>query len=209
MTHPPSAANESHSKDPGARAAEQLRIAVEEYRDGGDMSVLQRRLANLSASYGADSLALAAEPYRTIPEIAGPIFEKVVAEQPANARALVALANAYWLGGRGPEKVAEFAGRAIAADPENRAGWHLWALSESDQRERTIRWRQVVARFVDDDLARANLADNAASLASAEKDPEALALAIAEYRALRSRATQPTQREALDQALRTLEGWTL
>ena len=206
---PPVATSAFDARDPAARATAQLRAAAEEYRDGGDMSVLQRRLAGLVASYSADSLAAAAEPYRTVPEIAGPIFERVVEEQPGNARALVALANAYWLGGRGPEKVAEFASRAIASDPENRAGWHLWALSESDQRERTIRWRQVVNRFADDDLARANLADNAASLASAEKDPEALALAIAEYRTLRARATQPAQREALDQALLTLEGWTL
>ena len=209
MPPPPPAHDTPDAKNPGARATAQLRAAVEEYRDGGDMSVLQRRLAGLTASYSADSLALAAEPYRTIPEVAGPIFEKVVEEQPANARALVALANAYWLGGRGPERVAEFAGRAIAADPANRAGWHLWALSESDQRERTIRWRQVVDRFADDDLARANLADNAASLASAEKDPEALELAIAEYRTLRAHATRTEQRDALDQALLTLEGWTL
>ena len=209
MMLPSQTSDDLHAKDPGVRAAAQLRAAVEEYRDGGDMSVLQRRLASVAASYGADSLTIAAEPYRTMPEVAGPIYEKVVQEQPRNARALVALANAYWLGGRGPEKVGEFASRAMAADPDNRAGWHLWALSESDQRERTIRWRQVVNRFADDDLARANLADNAASLASAEKDPEALELAIAEYRVLRSRAKQPEQCEALDRALLTLEGWTL
>ncbi|MBI2796612.1 MAG: hypothetical protein HYX65_07920 [Gemmatimonadetes bacterium] len=194
-------------RDPAARAAAQLRTAVTEYRDGGDMSVLQRRLAGLVASFSADSLAAAAEPWRTVPEVAGPIYEKVVAEQPGNARALVALANAYWLAGRGPDKVNEIASRAIAADPANRGGWHLWALSESDQRERTIRWRQVVSRFPDDDLARANLADNAASLASAERDREALEIAIGEYRTLRARATDAAQRDALDKALLTLEGW--
>ena len=112
---PPVATSAFDARDPAARATAQLRAAAEEYRDGGDMSVLQRRLAGLVASYGADSLAAAAEPYRTVPEIAGPIFERVVEEQPGNARALVALANAYWLGGRGPEKVAEFASSAAAA----------------------------------------------------------------------------------------------
>lgn len=202
-------ARDAATRDAAISATAQLQSAVEEYRDGGDMSILQRRLAGLAASYSADSLAVAAEPWRTVPEVAGPIYEKVVAEQPDNARALVALANAYWLAGRGPDKVNEIASRAIAADPENRGGWHLWALSESDQRERTIRWRQVVGRFPDDDLARANLADNAASLASAERDREALGIAIAEYRTLRERATQPAQREALDQALLTLESWSL
>ena len=173
------------------------------------MGALQGTLATLVQAYPADALAAAAEPYRTVPEVAGPIFEKVVEADPDNAKALVALANAYWLAGRGPEKVGELASRAIGADPTNRAGWHLWCLSESDPRERTIRWRQVVARFPDDDLARATLADSAASLAGAEKDREALALAISEYEILRERAARPEQREALDKALTTLKAWTI
>jgi hypothetical protein len=52
------------------------------------------------------------------------------------------------------------------ADPENRAAWHLWALAESDPRQRVARWQQVSARFPTDDLARANVADNAAALAA-------------------------------------------
>lgn len=173
------------------------------------MGALQDALAHLVREYPADALATAAEPYRTMAEVAGPIFEKVVDADPDNAKALVALANAYWLAGRGPEKVGELASRAIAADPANRAGWHLWCLSESDPRERTIRWRQVVARFPEDDLARATLADSAASLAGAERDPEALAIAIGEYEILRQRATRPEQREALDKALTTLRAWAL
>jgi hypothetical protein len=171
--------------------------------------VLQDTLATLVRTHDAAALAAAAEPYRTMAEVAGPIFEKVVEADPDNAKALVALANAYWLAGRGPERVGELASRAIGADPTNRAGWHLWCLSESDPRERTIRWRQVVARFHDDDLARATLADSAASLAGAEKDPEALELAIQEYEILRARATRPEQREALDKALTTLRAWSL
>ncbi|HEX2721891.1 MAG TPA: hypothetical protein VHM24_03175 [Gemmatimonadaceae bacterium] len=136
-----------------------------------------------------------------------PELEKAVANAPNDAQALVALANAYWLTGRGPEVVADLASRAIAADPDNRAGWHLWALAESDPRQRVSRWQQVSARFPTDDLARANVADNAASLAGAEKDYEALDLAIETYEQLLTTATHPEQREALDTALRNLRGW--
>ncbi len=130
-----------------------------------------------------------------------------MAENPDDATKLVALANAYWLSGRGPEVVGELASRAIAADPANRAGWHLWALSESDPRQRLGRWQQVSGRFPKDDLARANVADNAAALAGAEHDYDALDLAIVTYEQLLSTATQREQREALDTALRSLRGW--
>lgn len=186
-----------------------LAAAVDAFRAEGDMGALQGTLATLLRDAPVEALAVAAEPYRTMPEVAGPIFEKVVEADPDNAKALVALANAYWLSGRGPDKVGELASRAIGADPANRAGWHLWCLSESDPRERTIRWRQVVARFPDDDLARATLADNAAALAGAERDPEALALAIGEYEVLRARASRPEQRDALDKALTSLRGWSI
>ena len=136
-----------------------------------------------------------------------PSLEKNVTENPNDSKALVALANAYWLTGRGPEVVGELASRAISADPQNRAGWHLWALSESDPRARLGRWQQVSERFPQDDLARANVADNAAALAGAEHDYDALDLAIATYEHMLSTATQKEQRDALDNALRALRGW--
>jgi hypothetical protein len=140
-------------------------------------------------------------------EVAGPIYEVVVGREPDNAKALVALANAFWLTGRGPDVVGGLASRAIAADPENRAAWHLWALTESAPRQRTQRWQQVVTRFPDDQLAQVNLADNAAALAGAENDPVAMKLAIATYEVLLSRAEQPSQRAALETALKTLRAW--
>ncbi|MDQ3081155.1 MAG: hypothetical protein M3R07_02950 [Gemmatimonadota bacterium] len=136
-----------------------------------------------------------------------PELERAVAETPDDATALVALANAYWLTGRGPEAVGELASRAIAADPENRAGWHLWALTESNPRQRVTRWQQVSERFPTDDLARANVADNAAALAGAEHDYAALDLAIATYEQLLATAEHREQREALDTAIRNLKGW--
>jgi hypothetical protein len=134
-------------------------------------------------------------------------LESAAAERPDDAQALVALANAYWLAGSGPEVVSDLASRAMAADPANRAAWHLWALSEPDPRQRVARWQQVSARFPTDDLARANVADNAAALAGAEHDYDALDLAIATYEQLLSTAEQREQRDALDTAIRTLRAW--
>jgi hypothetical protein len=71
------------------------------------------------------------------------------------------------------------------------------------------RWRQVAERFADDQLARANLADNAASLASTDHDREALALAIETYSQLLARAERDEERQALERAIETLRGWRL
>jgi hypothetical protein len=194
---------------PTADLGAALARAVEEYHAHANIGLLLPRLDELAAAATPDALVVAVEPYRDIPEVAGPIYERVVAAQPDNARALVILANAYWLSGRGPDVVGELASRAIAADPANRGAWHLWALTESDPRQRTARWQQVVARFPDDDLALANVADNAASLAGAEHDADALLLAITTYERLLARATQPDQRDALEHALLTLRAWKL
>ena len=183
-----------------------IRDAVERYKADGDMHALQRDLAALPPA-PPGILADAVEPYRDMPEVAGPVYERIVAAEPDNARALVILANAYWLSGRGPDVVGELATRAIAADGTNRGACHLWALAEGNPRERTSRWKQVSARFPDDLLARANLADNAAALAGAEQDYEALDLAIDSYEELLERSDIPEQRAALGKAIATLKGW--
>lgn len=136
-----------------------------------------------------------------------PALERAVEERPNDAKALVALANHYWLIGAGPEVVGDLASRAIASDPDNRAGWHLWALAESNPRERVARWQQVSKRFPKDDLAKANLADNAASLAGAEHDYEAVDLAIETYEELLATVQRDDQRAALEKAIKTLKGW--
>ncbi len=189
--------------------ADSLADAVRAYRADADAGRLLDRLETIATDADVDTLITAAEPYRDIPEVAGPIYEHVVRQQPGNARALVILASAYWLHGRGPEVVGELASRAIAADPANRGAWHLWALTESDPRARVGRWQQVSTRFPDDQLAAANLADNAASLAGAEHDPVALGLAIETYDTLLSRTDHPQQRAALQSALKTLREWRL
>ncbi len=193
------------SLDPAA----ELSAAVATYTDTNDYGALLERLLALAEVTPADVLAAAAEPYLTLPEVSGPLYERIVAERPNDARALVILANAYWLTGRGAEATGELAARALSADPTNRGAWHLWALTEGVPRERMTRWKQVVERFPEDDLARASLADNATSLASAEHDREALQIAIKSYETLRRRATLPAQREAVEQALTTLRSWTL
>ncbi|HYW33297.1 MAG TPA: hypothetical protein VE869_17475 [Gemmatimonas sp.] len=186
-----------------------LADAVAAYESTGNMGALMERLHTLRDGVMPDALVAAAEPYLHMPEVAGPLYEHVVDDQPANARALVILANAYWLSGRGPEVVGQLASRALAVDPDNRGAWHMWALTESNQRDRTIRWMQVTQRFPADALAKAALADNAASLAASEHDKEALTLAITTYETLLAESTQPQQRAALENAIRTLRGYKL
>lgn len=185
-----------------------LAEAVSDYDASGNVGALMARLHDLRDAATPDALVAAAETWLHLPEVAGPLYEKVVEAQPTNARALVILANAYWLSGRGPEVVGELANRALAVDPEHRGAWHLWALTEGNQRDRTIRWLQVTQRFPEDQLAKAALADNAASLAANEQDKEALELAITTYEALWALSPTAEQRAALETALTTLRSYT-
>ena len=185
----------------------QLDQLAHEYHATANVAEFRERLAGLIATATPDALITAAEPHRDEPEIMAPIYESIVAAQPDNARGLVILANAYWLQGRGPQVVGELATRAIASDPTNRGAWHLWALSESNPRDRTNRWRQVSERFPQDDLAMAAVADNAASVAGAERDYEMLDFAIDTYQRLLERTTDSTQRDAITTALGALRGW--
>lgn len=187
----------------------ELSAAVSTYHDTSDYSVLLERLLAIADITEPDALAAAAEPYLAIPEVSGPLYERIVAARPNDARALVILANSYWLTGRGPEATGELAARALAADPGNRGAWHLWALTEGEPRARMVRWMQVTERFPADELARANLADNAASVADAERDPDALDLAIRTYEWLLGRAIHAEQRHALEHALSVLGAWRL
>jgi hypothetical protein len=185
----------------------ELDSAVSDYRRSADVPALLGRLDRIARAHDVAELMEAVAPYLPLHEVAGPVYEVIVERDPRNARALVALANAYWLTGRGPEVVEGLAARAREADPANRAAWHLWALAESSPRQRTNRWGDVVKQFPDDDLARANLADNAASLAGAENDPVALKLAISTYETLLARAQRQDQRDALNKALTALRNW--
>jgi len=185
----------------------QLDQLAHDYHATANVAAFRERLASLVASATPDALITAAEPHRDEPEIIAPIYESVVEAQPDNARALVILANAYWLQGRGPQVVGELATRAIATDPANRGAWHLWALSESDPRDRVRRWQQVSERFPEDSLAMAAVADNAASVAGAERDYEMLDFAIETYQRLLERTTDSTQRDAITTALSALRGW--
>lgn len=183
---------------------------VRDYHADADIPKLLTRLDAVCAETSDTAALIAAvEPYREMHEVAGPVYERVVEREPENAAALVALANAYWLTGRGPDVVGEIAARAMAADPTNRGAWHLWALTESAPRGRMQRWHQVTTRFPDDKLAHAALADNAASVASAENDPVAMKLAIGTYEMLLATATSDQERTALGSALGTLKQWKL
>ena len=193
---------------PGSRdLRSQLDQIASEYHATANVAAFQKRIRDFVANATPDALITAAEPHRDEPEIIAPIYEAIVDAQPDNARAMVILANAYWLQGRGPQVVGELATRAIAADPANRGAWHLWALSESDPRGRVTRWQQVSERFPGDDLALAATADNAASVAGAEHDYGMLDFAIETYEKLLARATDPAHREAVTTALKALRGW--
>ena len=184
-----------------------LSAIVEQYQQRGDVPRLLEQLITFAETSPTDGLLDAVEQYREMHEVAGPIYEVLAERLPNDAMVLVKLANAYWLTGRGPEVVGELASRALAADPQNRGAWHLWALTETSPRQRTQRWQQVTARFPDDQLAKANLADNAAALAGAENDTVALKLAIVTYESLLESATSYAQRAALGSALKTLRNW--
>jgi hypothetical protein len=190
-------------------AAPRLRDAVDRYRAHDNLGVLFDELRAIARSEHDDALKSAAEPFRELPEVVIPVFEVVTARSPHDAQALVVLANAYWITGRGPDVVGDLAARAKSIDPANRGAWHLWALSESDIRARVERWREVATRFPADQLARAALADNATSLASAEHDPLMLDLAIATYEGLLAEAINPSQAAALQSTLATLRKWVL
>jgi hypothetical protein len=186
-----------------------LESAVAKYDNDDNLGAFMDVVRGLAKAANPDELIVEAATYLERHEVIIPIYEHITSVRPNDAKALVALANAYWLTGRGPDVVGELAERARKSDPKNRAAWHLWALSEGDIRKRVARWTSVSEQFPEDQLARAALADNAAGLAGAEHDPLALDLAVKTYEGLWAEASTPTQRRALEETLQTLKGWKL
>lgn len=181
--------------------------AVDKYREHSNVGVLFDHLRAVASCGDAPALKAAAQPYHEMPEVVIPLYEAIVEAAPNDAQAMVILANAYWLTGRGPDVVGALATRATQADPTNRGAWHLWALAESSVRRRMERWLEVTRRFPADQLARAALADNATSLAHDESDPVALRLAIDTFEGLLREATSPDQRHAIEATLTALRSW--
>ena len=186
-----------------------LAAAVDEYRRQGDVGALLDRVKAVVRTADPDSLASAAAPYMDLPEVVIPVYERIVEARPNDAQPMVVLANAYWLTGRGADVVGELADRAKTVDAGNRGAWHLWALAESNPRPRMERWQMVAERFPADQLARAALADNAASVAGAEHDPLALDLAVQTYEGLWAEASRDEERRALEESITKLKGWKL
>ena len=186
-----------------------LAAAVLEYRQRNDVGALLDRVKALVRDAAPESLSAAASPYMDLPEVVIPVYERLVETRPDQAQPMVVLANAYWLTGRGSDVVGTLAERARTVDPANRGAWHLWALAESDPRARVERWQRVSEQFPADQLARAALADNAASLAGAEHDPLALDLAVRTYEGLWAEASRDEERRALEESIGKLKGWKL
>jgi hypothetical protein len=195
------------SSPPDVGAA--LDAAVHEYRQHGDVGTLLDRVKAVVREAPAEALAAAAAPHMDLPEVVIPVYERIVETSPMDAQPMVVLANAYWLTGRGADVVGRLAERAKSVDDGNRGAWHLWALAESDPRARMERWRAVTERFPADQLARAALADNAASVAGAEHDPRALDLAVETFEALWAEASRDEERRALEETIAKLKGWKL
>jgi hypothetical protein len=186
-----------------------LDAAVHEYRQNADVGALLDRVKALVREAPAEALGAAAAPYMDLPEVVIPVYERIVELSPTEAQPMVVLANAYWLTGRGADVVGQLAERARSVDDGNRGAWHLWALAESDPRARMERWHAVTERFPADQLARAALADNAASVAGAEHDPRALDLAVQTFEGLWAEASRDEERRALEETIAKLKGWKL
>ena len=117
---------------------DQLAASLARYEEDDNLGALLDTVRQLAQSANLDDLIAASEPLKERPEIVMPVYEHVVSQRPSDARALVLLANAYWNTGRGPDVVGDLAERAKRADPSNRGAWHLWALAESNVRDREI-----------------------------------------------------------------------
>ena len=179
---------------------------VAAYQRSGDLGRLLDELRAFAERTDAVFLAAAAKPFQGMPEVVIPLYERITAERSGDGQAMVILANAYWLAGRGPDVVSRLASKAKEIDPSNRGAWHLWALAESSVRKRVDRWLEVTKHFPSDQLARAALDDNATSLATDEDDPVALKLAIETYEGLLAESPPPptAQRLALEETLKAL-----
>ena len=186
-----------------------LDAAVHEYRQNGDVGALLDQVKSAVREAPPEALGAAAKPYMDLPEVVIPVYERIVEASPMEAQPMVVLANAYWLTGRGADVVGQLAERAKSVDDGNRGAWHLWALAEPNPRGRMERWRAVTERFPADQLARAALADNAASVAGAEHDPLALELAVQTFEGLWAEASRDEERQALEETIAKLKGWKL
>src|SRR2546423_226748 len=104
---------------PPRSAQSELSGLVEAYQRSGDVGLLFDQLKDLAKRTPPDVVKSAAQPYRELPEVVIPLYERVVAESPNDAQSMVVLANAYWLTGRGSEVVSRLANQAKQVDPSN------------------------------------------------------------------------------------------
>ena len=121
---------------PASDIRAELAAAVDEYQVHGNPAHLRARLREIAGAATPDALVAAVEPYREIPEVAGTGL-RADRRRPAAQRACARHSRERLLADRSrSDVVGELASRAIAADATNRGAWHLWALSESDPRQR-------------------------------------------------------------------------
>src|SRR5947208_14401420 len=111
---PPPSGGPSMFYDP----SKELASYVDAYQRSGDLGLLFDQLKALAKRTAPDLLKSAARQYQEMPEVVIPLYERVVAVSPEDAQAMVVLANAYWLTGRGPDIVGQLSARAKKIDPK-------------------------------------------------------------------------------------------
>ena len=134
------------SASPFYNPATELAACVDAYQRTGDLGTLFDQLKDLAKRSAPEELKTAARQYQEMPEVMIPLYERIVTNSPNDAQAMVVLANAYWLTGRGPDAVSELASRAKSVDPSNRGAWHMWALAEPNIRARGARRQRDESR---------------------------------------------------------------
>ena len=155
---------------------------VEEYRVTANIGTLFDRVRALAALADPEQFLEAARPCHDMPEVVIPAYEHIVAARPQDAQAMVVLANAYWLTGRGADVVGELAPRAHRRRrAQSRRVAPLGAVRTELRASASSAGGGFAALSRGPARARA-LADNATSLAGAEHDPAALDLAIVDVR---------------------------
>ena len=86
---------------------EQLESALASYDKDDNLGTFMDAVRGIAKSASIEELIALAAPYTEHHEVIIPIYEHITAQRPNDAKALVALANAYWLTGRGPDVVGE------------------------------------------------------------------------------------------------------
>ena len=186
----------------------ELSSFVESYQQSGDVGLLFDQLKALAKRTAPDALKQAAQPFRDLPEVVIPLYERIVADSPNDAQAMVVLANSYWLTGRGPDAVEQLASRAKAIDrAESRRLAPLGAGRSRICESASIVGSKSRSAFRATNSRAPRSPTTPRVWRTTKQDPVALKLAIATYEGLLAETKQTAQRLALEETLKKLRNW--